>query len=191
MSTSPKPPSAMRLLTALIAIGLGGYAWYANDTENQNRSPTKDQSSAPRAETREESRSKSAAKATKNDADSAKAGQGSAPSAPPPTVIKNVTIKDQSGKVVYRGSIDLQPTLNRIAAGKKLTFRNDGIVFQNREGRLPKKESGFYHEWVHPTKGLGGPGPQRVVTGKGGEIYYTHDHYRSFQKIAVAEPRAP
>ncbi len=191
MPNHQKPPSALRLLTALIAIGMGGYAWYVNDVAGENRSPPKAQSPASRDGSRSKRSENPAANAKEATRDS-NPEQSKSPSAPAPTtVIKNVTIKDQSGKIVYRGSIDLQPTLDRIAAGKKLSFRNDGIVFQNREGRLPKKESGFYHEWVHPTKGLGGPGPQRVVTGKGGEIYYTHDHYRTFQKIAVAEPRAP
>jgi filamentous hemagglutinin len=30
---------------------------------------------------------------------------------------------------------------------------------------------------------VGGPGPQRIVTGKSGEAYYTHDHYDTFRKI--------
>jgi ribonuclease T1 len=26
-------------------------------------------------------------------------------------------------------------------------------------------------------------GPRRIVTGKGGELFYTDDHYRSFRRI--------
>ena len=99
------------------------------------------------------------------------------------TKIASVVIRNEDGKVVYRGAIDLAPTLKRIAEGDKLSHRNDGTIFQNRERRLPKQSNGYYHEWVHPTQGLAGPGPQRVITGEKGEVYYTPDHYQSFQRI--------
>jgi ribonuclease T1 len=97
--------------------------------------------------------------------------------------IENQTIRDQDGRVVYRGTIDLQPTLDRIARGDKNSHRNDGTTFQNRERRLPQKPSGYYREYVHPTPKSSGPGPQRVIVGKDGEIWYTPDHYKSFQRI--------
>jgi guanyl-specific ribonuclease Sa len=99
-------------------------------------------------------------------------------------VIRDVTLKDQSGRVIFRGDIDLQPTLDRIAAGKLFDrFPNDGSVFQNRERRLPKQPSGYYHEYVVPTPDQSGPGPQRLVIGKEGELYYTSNHYQSFRKV--------
>lgn len=98
--------------------------------------------------------------------------------------IENVTIRNLDGKVVFRGTVDLTETMRRIDAGRRLeSFRNDGTTFQNRERRLPNKKSGYYSEYVHPTPKLGGPGPQRVITGKEGEAYYTFDHYKTFQKI--------
>lgn len=100
------------------------------------------------------------------------------------TTIKDVTLRDRDGKVIYRGAIDLSKTISRIKKGEKLDrFGNDGIVFQNREGRLPRKPKGYYHEFVHPTEKQGGPGPQRIVTGENGEFWYTHDHYRSFKRL--------
>lgn len=109
------------------------------------------------------------------------------PRAPPAAkdnvIVRNQTIKDLDGKVVYRGDIDLTETLDRIANNKRLRFRNDGSIFQNREKRLPTREQGYYQEWVHITQEVDGPGPQRVVTGKNGEIYYTADHYRTFKKL--------
>jgi len=99
-------------------------------------------------------------------------------------VVQGVTIKALDGNVAFKGDIDLTETLKRIDAEKRIErFRNDGISFQNREGRLPKKPAGYYREWVHPTPKLPGPGPQRVVTGENGEAYYTADHYKSFKKI--------
>jgi len=97
--------------------------------------------------------------------------------------IDEQVIRDQDGKVAFRGEVDLSGTLNRIQTGKKLRFPNDGSVFQNRERRLPRQPAGYYHEWVHPTPGLDGPGPQRIVTGEQGEIYYTPDHYRTFRRL--------
>ncbi len=105
------------------------------------------------------------------------------PSAEKRWIVAKQTIKDLQGKVVYRGDIDLTETITRIEAGEKLRFRNDGSVFQNRERRLPAREAGYYREWVHPTAELDGPGPQRIITGKSGEIYYTADHYGSFKKL--------
>lgn len=99
-------------------------------------------------------------------------------------IVKNLTLKNESGRTIFRGDVDLQPTLDRIAAGEMLDqFRNDGSIFENRERRLPKRPSGYYREYVVPTEGQSGPGPQRLVVGKEGEVYYTHDHYKSFRKI--------
>ena len=98
--------------------------------------------------------------------------------------IKNVTIHGRDGGVIWTGTVDLSPTVARIEAGERLEqFRNDAAVFQNRENRLPSKPRGYYHEFVHPTPGLDGPGPQRVVTGRDGEIYYTSDHYETFKRV--------
>jgi filamentous hemagglutinin len=98
------------------------------------------------------------------------------------TVVKNVTIVSD-GKTVYRGEMDLSATIQRIQAGIDHSHANDGTVFQNREGRLPAKAVGYYTEYVHPTQGLRGPGPQRIVVGQSGEWYYTPDHYRTFTRL--------
>lgn len=99
-------------------------------------------------------------------------------------VFQNVTIRDQDGDVIYKGEIDLTKSLERIAKDQVISrFRNDGTVFQNREGRLPRQPPGYYHEWVHPTPGDEGPGPQRIVTGEDGDIWYTHDHYKTFRRV--------
>jgi ribonuclease T1 len=103
-------------------------------------------------------------------------------------VIRNLTLRDEDGNVVFRGNIDLQPTLERIAANRKLRFSNDGSVFENRERRLPRQNSGYYHEWVVPTPGERGPGPQRLVVGAQGDVWYTADHYRTFRRIPYQFP---
>lgn len=98
-------------------------------------------------------------------------------------IVRQVTVKDQSGKVAYRGDVDLEPTLDRIARGERHSHRNDGGTFRNLEGRLPKQPTGYYKEYVHPTPGLSGPGPQRLILGDRDEVYYTADHYRTFKRI--------
>ncbi len=85
---------------------------------------------------------------------------------------------DHFGKEI-RGTVDLKPTLDRIQSGEKFPHRNDGSIYQNREGFLPKQSDGYYREYVHPTPGQSGPGSQRIIQGKGGETYYSSDHYKS------------
>jgi len=81
------------------------------------------------------------------------------------------------GKVIGRGTVDVRGTVEGIQSGR-LTPRD---VFQNREGLLPRQASpGYYQEYVHPTPGVSGAGPQRIVGGRGGELYYTPDHYKTF-----------
>ena len=97
--------------------------------------------------------------------------------------IENQSIRDLDGRVVFKGTIDLGPTLSRIKRGESNRHRNDGTTFQNREGRLPRKPSGYYKEYVQPTPGINGPGPQRLILGEQGEIWYTPDHYKTFKQI--------
>jgi guanyl-specific ribonuclease Sa len=78
---------------------------------------------------------------------------------------------------------DVAATLARIDAGKRLEFRHDGAVFENRERRLPHKPAGYYREWVHPTPGVEGPGARRIVTGEQREAWYTRDHYETFERV--------
>ncbi|MER5637330.1 ribonuclease [Kitasatospora sp. NPDC002227] len=74
-------------------------------------------------------------------------------------------------------------TLTLIDKGGPYPYRNDGIVFENRENRLPKQATGYYHEYTVVTPGSDDRGARRVVTGSVGEEYWTSDHYASFQEI--------
>jgi guanyl-specific ribonuclease Sa len=97
--------------------------------------------------------------------------------------VKNQTIRNLDGRVIYKGTIDLKPTLDRIARGEANRHQNDGTTFQNRENRLPRKPAGYYTEYVNPTPGEYGPGPQRIIIGKKDEVWYTPDHYKTFKQI--------
>jgi ribonuclease T1 len=65
--------------------------------------------------------------------------------------------------------------------------RQDGGVFGNREGKLPRKPRGWYREYTVDTPGLRHRGARRIVTGGDPprEWYYTDDHYDSFRSFAV------
>ncbi len=82
---------------------------------------------------------------------------------------------------------DLPPearaTLALIRAGGPFPYARDGAVFGNREERLPKRPLGYYREYTVPTPGRDDRGPRRIVTGRGGELYYSADHYRTFRRI--------
>lgn len=76
-------------------------------------------------------------------------------------------------------------TLARIRAGIRDPHPRDSTVHKNLEGHLPSQALGYYTEYVVRTPGLPmrEPGARRIVTGLRGEIYYTRDHYRSFERM--------
>jgi ribonuclease T1 len=68
----------------------------------------------------------------------------------------------------------------------------DGYVggrnFQNREGRLDKKDASgkkiAYQEWdVNPKKQGVNRGAERLITGSDKRAWYTSDHYKNFQEV--------
>lgn len=81
---------------------------------------------------------------------------------------------------------DLPPearaTLQLIERGGPFPYRRDGVVFGNRERRLPMKPHGYYREYTVPTPGARDRGARRIVAGSA-ERYYTDDHYRTFRRI--------
>jgi ribonuclease T1 len=167
-------PKQWRLWLGLVLVALAFYAAYRQSQQPESPRPAERPSPAARddgppvaieSEPRRETR------------------RADRPTTPNRAIVRNQTIYDLDGEVAYQGDVDLTDTLARIEAGRRLRYGNDGSTFQNRERRLPKKGTGYYKEYVHPTPGLAGPGPQRVVVGQGGEAYYTPDHYETFQRV--------
>lgn len=70
-----------------------------------------------------------------------------------------------------------------IDRGGPFPFRQDGVVFQNRESRLPRHPRGYYHEYTVPTPGARTRGARRIIRGAQGETYYTGDHYQTFLRL--------
>lgn len=83
--------------------------------------------------------------------------------------------------------IEARDTLDRIARGGPFEHRQDGVVFGNYEGLLPKQPRGYYHEYTVETPGARTRGTRRIITGGTPPVvwYYTDDHYRSFRRFEV------
>jgi len=78
---------------------------------------------------------------------------------------------------------EARETLALIKRGGPFPYRQDGSTFGNREKRLPLKARGYYREYTVPTPGARDRAARRIVAGRGGEYYYTDDHYNSFRLI--------
>lgn len=74
-------------------------------------------------------------------------------------------------------------TWELIQRGGPFDSDRDGATFGNREGLLPARPPGYYREYTVPTPGSDDRGARRLVTGRGGELYYTADHYESFVAV--------
>jgi ribonuclease T1 len=87
--------------------------------------------------------------------------------------------------VVYVDELprEARETLRLIEQGGPFPYEKDGSVFQNREGLLPDEPRGYYREYTVITPGENDRGARRIVSGDDGELYYTDDHYDSFQRI--------
>jgi ribonuclease T1 len=78
---------------------------------------------------------------------------------------------------------EARQTLALIRSGGPFPYARDGAVFNNREAQLPKQSRGYYREYTVKTPGARDRGSRRIIVGRGGELYYTEDHYRTFRRI--------
>lgn len=78
-------------------------------------------------------------------------------------------------------------TYRLILQGGPFPYEKDGVVFGNRERRLPHQKRGYYHEYTVPSPGSSSRGAQRIVCGgplrAPDACYFTADHYASFRRI--------
>lgn len=78
-------------------------------------------------------------------------------------------------------------TIALIRRGGPFPHRQDGQVFGNHEGHLPRQPRGWYREYTVDTPGARDRGARRIVTG--GQPprawYYSDDHYAHFRRFAV------
>jgi len=95
-----------------------------------------------------------------------------------------------SAQGVVFGEIDLaqlpveaRETVELVRKGGPYPYARDGVVFRNRENQLPREKRGYYREFTVKTPGERTRGARRIIAGKGGELYYTDDHYAHFRRI--------
>lgn len=84
---------------------------------------------------------------------------------------------------------EARDTLALIESGGPFPYRQDGATFQNRERRLPQRESGYYREYTVETPGSPDRGARRIIAGGDppAEFFYTDDHYGSFRRFTDGE----
>lgn len=91
----------------------------------------------------------------------------------------NFMTKSEARKQGWNGSGALSNTLPGKCIG--------GDVFQNREGLLPKKAGRTWQECDIGTLSSSSRGARRIVFSNDGLVYYTKDHYKSFE-LLYGEP---
>ena len=95
--------------------------------------------------------------------------------------------RDVRGIALAELPAEARETLRLIDAGGPFPYRRDGIVFQNRERRLPEQPRGYYREYTVKTPGVRTRGARRIVCGgkpaSPDACWYSDDHYQSFRKI--------
>lgn len=82
---------------------------------------------------------------------------------------------------------EAQVTLLLIKRGGPFPYTQDGAIFGNYEGVLPKQKRGYYHEFTVKTPGVRNRGARRIIVGDepvmSREYYYTDNHYATFKRI--------
>lgn len=78
---------------------------------------------------------------------------------------------------------EARDTVNLIKKGGPFPYQRDGVTFGNFERRLPTKERGYYKEYTVPTPRARGRGARRIIAGRGGEYFYSADHYKTFRRL--------
>ena len=86
----------------------------------------------------------------------------------------NFITKNEARNLGWQGG-----SLEPFAKGKCI----GGDRFGNYEGLLPKKDGRTYTECDIDTLGADSRGPKRIVFSNDGLIYYTEDHYETFELL--------
>ena len=87
----------------------------------------------------------------------------------------NYITKNEAKKLGWENS---KGNLDEVAPGKSI----GGDRFGNYEGNLPEKKKRTYYECDIDYKG-GYRGPKRIIYSNDGLLYYTEDHYKTFELL--------
>jgi ribonuclease T1 len=104
------------------------------------------------------------------------------------SIIVSGADRDPGSGLAWVAVADLPPeaaeTLELVDAGGPFRYPGkDGSAFGNFERLLPTEPGGYYAEYTVPTPGSRDRGARRIITGDGGELYWTADHYQHFGRI--------
>jgi len=106
---------------------------------------------------------------------------GFAPGAP---AQKGPALEPAATEIAYaKLPAEAHETIALIRKGGPFPYAKDGALFGNREGHLPAQKRGYYREYTVKTPGERTRGARRIIWGKGGEFYYTDDHYNHFLRV--------
>jgi len=87
-------------------------------------------------------------------------------------------VADPSERADVLGMVQL------IRAGGPFAYPDkDGSVFGNFERLLPAQARGYYREYTVKTPGVGSRGARRIIAGRAAELFYTRDHYATFERL--------
>lgn len=86
----------------------------------------------------------------------------------------NYITKDEARELGWEGG-----SVEKVAPG----YAIGGDVFGNREGLLPEEPGRIYYECDVDTKDTDSRGAHRLVYSDDGLIYYTSDHYETFELL--------
>ncbi len=93
----------------------------------------------------------------------------------------NYITKEEAEKLGWDGGEDRggRMSVETFAPGKSI----GGDTFENKEGLLPEKEGRTYTECDVDCEGTGSRGDKRIVFSNDGLIFYTDNHYESFEQL--------
>jgi ribonuclease T1 len=102
----------------------------------------------------------------------------------PPTVAQKAQSPTAAGEI---RAAELPPearaTLALIHKGGPFPYARDGTLFANREGSLPRRRRGYYHEYTVKTPHVRTRAARRIIAGAEGDFWYTNDHYNHYWRI--------
>ncbi|HUQ28380.1 MAG TPA: ribonuclease domain-containing protein [Usitatibacter sp.] len=94
-----------------------------------------------------------------------------------------VTAHDASDVAYAALPSEAKLTIALIRKGGPFPYAKDGAIFGNRERHLPAQQRGYYREYTVKTPGERTRGARRIIWGRGGEFYYTDDHYNHLRRV--------
>jgi guanyl-specific ribonuclease Sa len=100
--------------------------------------------------------------------------------APPANALGDPALERQVSIVIVSMDRTGRPPAGVAQGGRRSGRRG---VFDNAEGRLPVQPGGYYTETDVWPRAAGGRGARRLIFGRGREVYYTADHYRTFVRL--------